>query len=228
MARCGIRWDDAQLPAFATDALEGVFTHLHSADSDPGSVEVQWERFRRALDRLPARPALVHVANSAGAWRLERGLDLIRPGIYLYGGRAAPDLPGPAPVATVRAPVVGVRTVRAGETVSYGAAWTATQDTTIGTLGIGYADGVFRAVSGVGEVLVGGARYPMVGRVTMDFVMVDLGAQVSVAVGDVATVIGQDGTEEISVDDFAGWAGTISYEVLARLGARLERRYTGP
>ena len=93
-------------------------------------------------------------------------------------------------------------------------------------MGIGYADGVLRAVKGRAEVLIAGKRYPVVGRVTMDFIMVDLGGNDGgVSIGDVATIIGEDGQDEITVDEFAGWAGTISYEVLTGLGARLHREY---
>jgi alanine racemase len=93
-------------------------------------------------------------------------------------------------------------------------------------VGIGYADGVLRSVKGKAHVLIGGRRYPVVGRVTMDFIMVDLGpAPTSVRIGDVATIIGKDGSGEITIDEFAGWAGTISYEVLTGLGSRLHREY---
>jgi alanine racemase len=228
MGRCGVRWDDEAVARCASPHLEGVFTHLYAADTDPASVAPQWERFTAARRRLGMSPQLVHVANSAGAWRLREALDLVRPGIYLYGGRIAPDLPAPLPVATLRAPVVSLRRLAAGEPVSYGGDWRAPRATTVATLGIGYADGVPRAVQGKARVLLGGRRCPIVGRVTMDFVMVDLeAAPDAVAVGDVATLIGVDGGATIPLDEFASWAGTISYEILARFGARLERRYTG-
>jgi alanine racemase len=229
MARCGVRWDDgAALGRCASAQLEGVFTHLFAADADEASVATQWERFTEARRRLGMSPRLVHVANSAGAWRLRQELALVRPGIYLYGGRIAADLPMPLPVATLRAPVVSLRRLRAGDAVSYGGDWHASRATTVATLGVGYADGVPRAVQGRAHVLLGGRRHPLVGRVTMDFVMVDLGpAPPPVALGDVATLIGRDGDAVITVDEFASWAGTISYEILARLGARVERRYVG-
>lgn len=227
MSRCGVRWDDVQaLSACASPQLEGVFTHLHSADTDPASVTEQWRRFATARTTLGGRPPLVHVANSAGAWRVPEPLDLVRPGIFLYGGSAGPDLPAPAPVLALRAPVVSLRRLARGDTVSYGADWTAPTETVIATLGLGYADGIPRAVQGKAQALLGGRRVAVVGRVTMDFLMVDVGADGGGArVGDVATLIGTDGAETITLDDFAGWAGSISYEVLARLGARLLRRY---
>jgi alanine racemase len=220
MARCGLRWDDDRLAVWPPGRLAGCFTHFHSADTDPASVRLQVERFEAALSRLPARPPLVHVAGSAAAWRLDRRYDLVRPGVFLYGGTHASDLTPPTPVATLRAPVVSVRRLRAGDTVSYGAAWTAHRDTTIATVAVGYADGVPRIVERRAHVILGGRRYPVVGRVTMDFIMVDTGDH-TVQPGDVATIIG-DG---ISLDEFASWAGSNAYEVLARLGARLERVY---
>jgi alanine racemase len=227
MSRCGVRWDDAEtIAGCRSPHLEGVFTHLHSADSNPPSVTDQWRRFAVARDTLGERPRLVHVANSAGAWRIPEPLDLVRPGIFLYGGTPGPDLPAPAPVFALRAPVVGLRRVRAGETVSYGADWTAPRATTIATLGIGYADGVPRAAQGRAHLLIAGRRVPLVGRVTMDFIMVDAGPDGGgVQVGDVATLVGEDGESAITLDEFAASCGTIAYEVIARLGSRLPRRH---
>jgi alanine racemase len=228
MARCGVRWDDATaLRRFGGSQLEGAFTHFYAADAGAASVERQWGRFQQAVEALPARPPLLHVANSAGAWRLDARLDLVRPGIFLYGGEHAPDLPPPRPVAAVRAPVVSLRRLPAGATVSYGGDWAAPSETVIGTLGIGYADGVPRAVQDKAHVLLRERRFPVVGRVTMDFIMVELGADgAGVRVGDTATLIGVDGESAIDVNEFARWGGTISYESLTRLGARLRREYS--
>jgi alanine racemase len=229
MGRCGVRWDaEATLRDFDSDKLEGAFTHFYAADEGSDTVHEQWERFERALAVLPRRPSLLHAANSAGAWRLQTQLDLVRPGIFLYGGEHAPDLPAPNPVATVRAPVVSVRHVPAGATVSYGAEWEAPKPTVVATLGIGYADGIPRNVQGRAEVLLGGARVPIVGRVTMDFVMIDVGPESTVRVGDMATVVGTDGEGEITIDEFARWGDTIAYEALVRLKTRLAREYVGP
>lgn len=226
MSRCGVRWDEPEtLAACATPHLEGAFTHFFAADEGAASVERQWARFEQALACLPRRPSLVHAQNSAAAWRLPVRLDLVRPGIFLYGGRHAPDLPAPRPVAAVRAPVVSVRRIRTGDTVSYGGAWTASRDTTIATLAIGYADGVPRGAASRAHVLMRDGRRPVVGRVTMDFVMVALEPSDRVEIGDVATVIGAADGDEITVDEFAAWADTIAYEALTRLGNRLDRIY---
>ena len=225
MGRCGVRWDAADAIArFDVPSLHGVFTHFHSADTDPDSVAVQWERFVRAAAPVRNGARLVHAAGSSGAWRLRERLDLVRPGIFLYGGRLAPDLPAPRPVATLRAPVVSVRRVHAGDGVSYGHAWRAGRPTSIATLAVGYADGVRRSVQGNAAVLIGGRRYPVVGRVTMDFIMVDVGDD-PVRTGAIATLIGAEGRDEITLDEFATWAGTISYEVLTGFAGRLARRY---
>jgi alanine racemase len=228
MGRCGIRYDDERVASFASAYLEGVFTHFYAADSNPETVATQWGRFESALGQLGRDEVMVHAANSAGSWRLGRRLDLARPGIFLYGGRCGPDLPEPKPVASVRARIVSMRRLPRGETVSYGGEWTAPDDTAVATLGIGYADGVPWTVRGRASVLIHGVRYPIVGRITMDFVMVDLGPDSSVArVGDIATLIGEDAGETIPLDEFAKWAGTISYEVLTGLGRRVARTYVG-
>jgi len=231
MGRCGVRFDDSRLGRVSSPNLEGIFTHLFAADDIPDTVDRQIDRFGSALDQLERSPQLVHVQNSAGSWRLGRKLDLARPGIFLYGGRCGADLPAPKVVAQVRARVASMRTLPPGESVSYGGEWSSPRETVVATLGIGYADGVLRSVKGSGEVLLRGRRFPIVGRGTMDFTMVDLGPDPgSVRIGDVATIIGEDigpdgRRDEITVDEFAGWAGTISYEVLTGLGTRLSRIY---
>lgn len=152
MGRTGIRWDAKRLLAeVGARKPEGVFTHLHSADESPESVGVQWGRFQIALSAMNCRPPLLHVANSAGVWRVPEPLDLVRPGIFLYGGRPGPALPLPRPVVALKAEVISVRTVRKGESVSYGAEWRADRDTHVATLGVGYADGLprFRARLGL-------------------------------------------------------------------------------
>ncbi len=229
MSRAGVRWDDATaLTAAAAPAPEGVFTHFHSADEDGDTVSLQLERLRAALNAFGDRPQLVHVCNSAGTWRVDDHFDLVRPGIFLYGGEIGNALPKPSPVVSVRARVMSLRRVPAGESVSYGAEWTADEETTVATIGMGYADGLPRAVQGRAAVLVRGRRFPLVGRVTMDMSMVNLGPSGGdeFVVGDVATLIGADGKGRITLDEFAGWAGTISYEILVGLGSRLPRLYS--
>ena len=226
MARAGVRWDDAAgLDAIrallrAGASCEGILTHVHSADDTPSACDVQWERFVGVVASMPSRPALVHAANSAAALAGPRyAADLVRPGIYLYGGSAGAT---PAPVAALRARVVAVRRIRAGDPVSYGATWTATRTTTIATLGIGYADGMLRSLSSRGAVELASGVHPIAGRVTMDMTLVDAG-DAAVRPGDIATIFGG----RVTLDAQAAAAGTISYELLTALGRRVERRYTG-
>jgi alanine racemase len=234
MARAGIRWDDA--PALAAlrtrlheaEGWEGLFTHFHSADTDLASVEGQWERFQTVLATLPRRPPLVHAANSGAALqgRTYAG-DLIRPGIFLYGGDAGGA--EPRPVATLRARVVAVRRLGSRDPVSYGATWRAPRPTTVATLALGYADGFLRSAqddiaAGTSRaprlVELNGALVPVVGRVTMDMTMVDVGDE-HPACGDVATIYGG----RVSIDQQAAAAGTIAYELLTALSPRVPRRY---
>jgi len=227
MGRAGVRWDEVDELGEAVDtpAFEGCYTHFHSADRTDGTVERQLERFQTAVRSLARRPALLHVANSAAALRGKQfAFDLVRPGIFLYGGAPAEHLMRPRPVVSVRARVLSVRRIRKGESVSYGASWIAPRDTVVATLGIGYADGVRRgvAVSGKAHVLLRGQRCPIAGLVQMDLTIVDTGT-LEVQVGDVATIVGEDTKQQITLEEFSAWSGAIVHEVLTGLGSRLAR-----
>ena len=221
MSRTGFRWnDDAtwQNRLRSAAGFEGIFTHFHSAETDPASVEVQWGRLRQVVGLLSGKGTLVHAANSAAALRGRAYAgDLVRPGIFLYGGGAGG--PVPEPVVKLRTRVVATRRINPGDTVSYGATWTAPGETLIATLGIGYADGVPRSLGNSGIVELGGKVAPVVGRVTMDYTMV--ACEGPSAVGDIATIYGG----LVSLDQQAERAGTISYELLTSIGARLPRYY---
>ena len=219
MTRTGFRWNaDPSWRNQLAAGWEGIFTHFHSAESDPASVHRQWRRFQQVLETLPRRPAVVHAANSAAALAgPSYAADLVRPGIFLYGGRVGQSLP--EPVVRLRARVVALRNVRAGDTVSYGATWAAPRDSVIATIAAGYGDGVHRSLGNAGAVELAGSVMPIVGRVTMDFLMVAVEGHV--ALGDVATIYGG----LVSVDDQARHAGTIAYELLTAIGARVVRRY---
>jgi alanine racemase len=225
MSRAGFRWHDAPLISALAGRLkqsagwEGLFTHFHSADTDEPATREQSERFEQVISALHSRPPLIHVASSAAAqYGTEFGADLARPGIYLYGAHAGSL--EPEPVARLCARVVALRRLRPGDTVSYGAEAEVEADTTIATIGIGYGDGVPRSLGGRGFVEINDVIVPIVGRVTMDMVMVDV-EDTPVEVGDTAVLFGG----LVSLDDQAGLAGTISYELLTMLTPRVLRRY---
>lgn len=211
---------------------EGCYTHFHSADEpDLAPTHEQWARFQSVAAALPAAPAaeprLLHVANSAAALRCAGfGCDLARPGIALYGGLAGPGAAA-EPVVALRARLVLVREVDAGSTVGYGATYRARRRERWGTVGIGYGDGLRRALAAGGEALVGGRRVPIVGRISMDMTTIDLSDAPGAREGDVVTFIGSDAGDAISLDEVAARCGTISYEVLTGLTARLPRVYRG-
>ncbi|HEX6937792.1 MAG TPA: alanine racemase [Longimicrobiales bacterium] len=237
MGRCGFDWRDTSRWAEAVRARvspqlrwTGVFTHFHGADSpEAASTTTQWERFRDALEQLPVsrEDLIVHAANSAGAVRFpEFAADAVRPGIFLYGGHPAPAVPGvpaPRPVAAVRARIVLVRDVAPGTTVGYGATHVARKWERWGTLGIGYGDGLRRALGNRADAIVRGRRVRTVGRISMDLTVVDLTGVPEARVGDVATLIGRDGDEEITLEEVAAHADTIAYEILTGLTPRLPR-----
>jgi len=226
MARAGIHW--SELGAVAArfqdqPAFEGVFTHFHSADGDAASVRVQRERFRSALGALARRPSLMHAANSAAALSAPaEGEDLIRPGIFLYGGA----VPGyqPEPVVQWRARVIETRWREEGWTVSYGATYRVGGRTCLATIAAGYADGVRRSLSNRGTAILAGRRLPFAGRVTMDMTVLDAGAAEPPREA-VATLVGSDGGETLALDEVAATAGTISYEILTGLSRRVARVY---
>lgn len=225
MGRAGFRAADAaQLETLRTLVLdaagfEGIFTHFHSADSDQEAVRRQWEGLQGVVGSLPRRPEFVHAANSAASCLVpEYAGDLARPGIYLYGGTEGGL--SPCPVARLRARVVAVRRLTPGDTVSYGATFVAAHPTTVATLSIGYADGVLRALSGRGRVELRDHVYRIAGRVTMDLTVIDAGND-EVRVGDIATVWGG----KVGLEEQAAAAGTVSYELLTAIGARVPRLY---
>jgi alanine racemase len=208
----------------------GIFTHLHSADEEDASLREQWARFQEALAAIGEPPAglLVHVLNSAGAFRApEYAESAVRPGIFLYGGHVGPGQPCPEPVVSLHARLVHVRDAPAGTTVGYGATYRARKAERWATLSIGYADGLPRALGNRGSVLVGGRRAPIIGRISMDMTVVDISDVPGAGVGDVATLLGEDGRETITVDEVAELAGTISYEILVGFTRRLPRVWTG-
>jgi alanine racemase len=229
MARGGIRWDEMERVAALVDTprFEGAFTQFHSSECADGSVRRQLERYQAALAALPRQPRLRHVANSAAALtEPTAALDLVRPGVFLYGGTPGGEIAPGRPVVSVRARVASVRRVHVGDTVSYNARWTARRDTTIATLGIGYADGVPPSLGpdGHGTVLLAGARRPIVGTVTMDLTMVDAG-DLPVRVGEVATLLGTADGLTLTLAELSAASRVQPRGLLTGLGSRLPRVY---
>jgi alanine racemase len=231
MSRAGIPWREidtiAQLTALAPP--EGAFTHFHSAELNDGTLGAQESLFRDAVSRLPSRPRLLHAENSAAIARKGRSAwDLVRPGIFLYGvGSGSTAAIQPEPVVHVRAPIVEIRTLEAGDTVSYDATLRVERSARIATLAIGYADGYPRSLSQVGSVLVGGTIAPIAGTVTMDMTMIDV-TTVKCEVGDVVTLVGRSGNTVLTVERVADDASMSPYELLTGLRSRVEKTYTGP
>jgi alanine racemase len=228
MNRAGASWRESdEITVLARrHPPEGVFTHFHSAELDDGSMEVQEQRFEAALARLAIKAQLTHTDNSAAIARHGRtGRDLIRPGIFLYGVGSGPSAGiQPEPVVSLRASVVEIREIEAGDTVSYDATFSAKRKSRIATLSVGYADGYPRGLSNVAQASIGGALTPVIGVVTMDMTMIDV-TDVRCELGDVATLLGRNGENLLTVERVASAGGSSPYELLTGLRSRIERRY---
>lgn len=239
MARLGLRWEDIPRIVAFIEALrqmpglvvEGVFTHFATADSADQTYALrQLDRFQTvlaALEERGLRPPIVHAANSAATLSLPRACyDMVRPGVAIYGLAPSADvrLPGEfRPALAFKTQVAQVKDVPPGEGVSYGATYVTTRTTTIAVLPVGYADGFRRAPANWGEVLVRGRRAPLLGRVCMDQCMVDVSDIPGVRQGDEVVLIGRQGADELTAEEVASRLGTINYEVVAELLARVPR-----
>ena len=201
--------------------VQGIYTHLARAE-DREFTARQLKRLRSVVDALAReglRPALVHAANSAGALRHPAArLDLVRPGLAAYG-----LYPGFEPVLALKSKIVFLKTVPKGATISYDATWRAKRPARVATLPIGYGDGYARALSNRADILVGGKRCPVIGRVTMDQVMADVSGVPGARVGDDAVLIGRQGEAQIGVPELSRLCGTIPYETATALSSRVPR-----
>ncbi len=214
--------------------VEGVYTHLACADSIPATAH-QINLFERTIKGFGKRgecpPPVRHAANSGAALaRPNAWMDLVRPGLLLYGIPPWPGLEKKIdlrPVLAWKTRVVFLKTVRRGTPLSYGWTWRARRRSRIATLPVGYADGYRRDLSGRGEVLIKGHRCPVVGRVTMDQILVDVTDRPGVEAGEEVVLVGAQGRAEISVSDMAGWADTIPYEIVCGISKRVPRLFRG-
>lgn len=228
---------DGLCRAAAEDAIRvrGLMSHLACADEpDHPANDAQAQRFAELLQIAHAgglRFEVAHLLNSAGTMtRPDLAYDIVRPGIAVYGLSPIPDRGdmGLIPAMTLKTTVALVHPVRAGEGVSYGHTWIAERDTTVALLPIGYADGVFRRLSGRLDVLIKGRRRPGVGRICMDQFMVDLGpGPVDVDEGDEAVLFGPGADGEPRAQDWADVLGTVHYEVVCSPRGRVTRTYRG-
>src|SRR3954468_1311460 len=255
MNRLGFRFDNLQrtLPElFASEnlRLDAVYTHFATADDHESPLfDRQRQRFERALVEVrelhaavrsrrgaasaagsvaPSAAPYVHAANSAGILRDSRvWFDRVRPGLLLYGIVPPPlgSTLSLTPVMTLSSRIVAVKGVRDGEGVGYGVRFTAERPTTIAIVPAGYADGLDMRLAGRGSVLVRGRRAPIVGSVNMDMLMADV-TGLDVSPGDEVVIIGSQGEDRIDVREMAAQIGTIPYEILCRIGSRIERVYS--
>jgi alanine racemase len=224
----------AKHAADGTVEVVGIWSHLACADEVGHPANARQVRvFGEALDVAEAagvRPQLRHLANSAAALTLpETHFDLVRPGIALYGYSPIPGTTaryGLRPAMTLRGSVVLAKRVAAGQGVSYGHTYTTTRETTLALVPLGYGDGIPRAASDLGPLLVAGRRHRIAGRVCMDQIVVDVGDD-PVAAGDDAVLFGPGDAGEPTADDWAELLGTISYELVTRIGGRVPRTYIG-
>ena len=214
--------------------LEGVFTHFASADEPESSFPVEqsvlFDQVIKELADNGHQPAIIHMANSAAAINFPAShRSMVRPGIAIYGAEPSVDLRdrcdqiGLKPTAQFETEVRHIHEIKSGETVSYGRRWTAPHDTLLATLPVGYGDGMPRSWWEEGCVIINGQRCPIRGVITMDQLMVEVGAKV--AVGDKAILFGEQDGEVITAGEIAQATETISYEILASVGKRVPRIY---
>jgi alanine racemase len=239
MGRVGFWHEDAvepikQLAAMRSLHIEALYTHFPSADENLTETKRELDVFLRLAKRVEASGVaipLLHAANSAALLALpEAALGMVRPGLALYGicpaGCEAGDL---QPILSFKARVAFVKDVAAGRTISYGQTFKAKRPMKIATVAAGYADGFVRHLSDDAEVLIGGKRCRVVGRVTMDQLMVDVTAAPAVSCGDEVVFIGRQGEAEVTATEVAQWAETIAWDVLCGITktARVPRAYRG-
>ncbi len=236
MSRLGTNWQEAGefvqlVQGLPYLSIASIYSHLATADSpDPTEMQEQQRRFEEAIAQIKARgikiPCL-HLANSA-ATLANAGLhyDIVRVGLAVYGIHPATHLQNKInlqPVLQLKARVTQVKTITAGTGVSYGHQFIAAKEMRLAVVGIGYADGVPRQLSNQIEVLIRGQRVPQIGTITMDQLMLDVSSIPNIQEGEIVTLLGEEGKEKISADDWANQLNTISWEILCSFKHRLPR-----
>ncbi len=236
MGRVGAPWQEA--PQFVEWVSEltnieivGIYTHLSSADeADPTYSHTQLARFREIileLENRGLRIPLKHAANSGAILNLpESYFDMVRPGVSLYGYYPAAETARSLslrPAMSIKSRVIFIKEVEKDAFISYNRTYQARQKTRVATVAIGYADGYNRLLSNRGEVLIRGRRWPVIGRVTMDQIMVDIGTGSEIQIGDEVVLLGQQGGEEITIYEITERLNTIPYEVTCWVSERVPR-----
>lgn len=223
-----------RIAALPNVEIAGCFTHFAKADEkDPSFTKVQFQRYMDFVSRLKKEGVEIpvcHVANSAAIMEFpEMQLDMVRSGIITYGLYPSEEVLKEhltiRPAMSIRAHVSHVKEVEAGVGISYGSTFVTKKKTVVATIPVGYADGYPRALSNVGRVLIHGQTAPIIGRVCMDQFMVDVTEIKGVEPEDVATLVGKDGQEEITVEELAGQAHSFNYEFVCDVGKRVARIY---
>jgi len=213
--------------------IEGIFSHYSMADEPEAAfTRSQWGAFQEAVaigESMGIHFKYRHISNSAGLTAFPSWAgNLVRPGIILYGSHPSSnlkDLIKLKPVMTLKTCIGFLKQAPSGEKISYGGTFVTRRESLIATLPIGYADGYSRGLSNRGEVLIGGRRAPVIGRVCMDYIMADVTDIPKVAPGDEAVLMGRQGREEITAEEVADKVGSISYEVFCLVGKRVPRVY---
>ena len=233
MGRIGVSPDDAVQLFKAVSSLpnikiEGVFTHLARAEEKNGFTMEQMKKFKPVIKQISSNNLICHAANSAGSlYHKDSHMDMVRIGLSMYGlyppGGEKQQI-ALKPALEFKTRVVYLKKVPAATPLSYGSTYVTKNETCIATLPVGYADGLPRALSNTGKVLIGGKRFQISGRVCMDLTLVDVG-DANLKVGDEVILIGRQGGESILADDVAAFADTISYEIICGIGKRVPRVY---
>ncbi len=212
--------------------IEGIFSHFPVADADGSFTKKQIDDFKNLIKDMKAlriKPRYIHLANSAGIFKYPRAyFNLVRPGIALYGLRPSPTVEFDknfSPILALRSRIVNLHYVNANTPISYGHKFITTRRSRIATISVGYGDGYPRILSNQGEVVIKGCRAKIVGTVCMDLIMADVTHIPNVKIGDIVTLIGRDGKEEITAEECAQWANTIVYEITSGIGPRVARVY---
>ncbi len=237
MGRLGVWHEEAgdfihRVNRLSNLSIKGIYTHFPVADTDREFTKRQMKHLYELVSRLDKNGVIVpfiHAANSMGLVSYKTPiLNLTRPGLMLYGLLPSPRLKHKIklrPALSVKSRIVFLKKVSRGRGISYGHTFIAPRDMSVATLAIGYKDGYLRCLSNKAFVLIEGKRCPVLGRVTMDQIMVDVSKVKSVKVGTVAVILGEQKGNSISADELARHAGTISYEIVCSLGNHLPRVY---